>query len=156
MTNTTNARFTTVEQAAQFLDEKVEGWAKKIDLKVFNIVSTSNCVLSQVFGNYVKAIIDLGIRGNETENTFFACSMYQNEWIEEIKTRLANPKTRQQELEDAIAAMQKELDELLNPMISVTLSKKQWIIALKAINRQHSYGASYVSDQIQEQIGEQV
>jgi len=148
MTNTT--RFTTVAQAAKFLDEKVEGWAKNIDLNTLDMFVSHRCVLGQVFGNAEKGYLTL--RLNNEEAFVFGWSK-DNEWrvhlpnctalwIEEIKARLAPAKTRQQELEDmleqaqsSIAAMQKELEDLKNPMISVTLSKSDWFKVCRQLSQ---------------------
>ena len=146
-----NARFTTVAQAAKFLDEKAEGWANRVDLDKLDMLSITECILGQVFGSYLAGREFLGISNNcIKEEILFANK--KSEWIEEIKARLAPAKTRQQELEEKITAMQEELEELRNPKISVTLDKAAWsYIHSKLIE----VGATCHAYILMKQIGEQ-
>ncbi len=90
-------------KGATFLDEKVPGWAHKIE-KQINISSTHECVLAQLFGRYktgLKALgiddeqaLRLGFRGDRVElrNSMTAFAHYYKElssaWEDERKMRL--------------------------------------------------------------------
>jgi len=44
-----------VQRGAQLLDATTPGWAKHINLSIFAIGSTCNCVLGQLYGDYIPA-----------------------------------------------------------------------------------------------------
>jgi hypothetical protein len=163
MTNT--ARFTTVAEAAKFLDKQVEGWAKKIDLDLLDMGHWGKCVLGQLYGNWAVGLarfdlkygIEKALFGYEYADRLLNVPECTQLWIKEIKARLAPAKTRQQELEENIAAMQKELEDLKNPKISVTLSKSDWknlVDILQTVGRTGGTISS-LAEVIENQVGEQ-
>lgn len=146
----TNARFTTVAEAAKFLDGQVEGWANKIDLEKLDMFNSDHCVLGQIYNSAGKGHIKLGLSVEEEYLFGWAKRGYPFEtrmplckelWTTEINTRLAPKLTPLQQAEITIAELEAKLQEerakleaLRNPEISVTMTKSQWKFVASFLN----------------------
>ena len=51
----------TVDAGVALLDERLPGWHKEIDADNLNLSDCNECVLGQLFGNYVKGLGVLGL-----------------------------------------------------------------------------------------------
>lgn len=83
-----------VANGMAYLDEVAPGWESKIDLDRLNIGSKFNCVLGQVFGNYLLYVTerDLGLAwaiDHGFASTPFMFVDFTSLWREAIQTRRA-------------------------------------------------------------------
>src|SRR5690606_28760583 len=63
------------------LDTRLPGWRANIDVDKLNMSSTSNCVLGQLFGDYVRGTKILQVPAELQDS--FCC--YDDEWLEELQ-----------------------------------------------------------------------
>jgi hypothetical protein len=87
-----------VKNGIRLLDEKVPGWAKRINLAKLDMESCHNCILGQLFGLYETGLYAIGaVISNTKENTEegFFCHKEEDSdklkevWRTEIKKRQA-------------------------------------------------------------------
>jgi hypothetical protein len=90
------------QQGAALFDRHVPGWAERIDLKRFDIQSTLNCVLGQIYGNVENGLnaLGLGLSRDAMSRYGFAASTIgglekniqklNDEWRIEIDRRIPN------------------------------------------------------------------
>lgn len=51
-----------VASGMELLDEKIPGWTKKIELESLNIAFSHDCILGQLFGNYLRGLRHLSLK----------------------------------------------------------------------------------------------
>ena len=89
-----------VAAGARKLDEVVPGWHLRVDLNKLDMQHTSNCVLGQVYGGYMKGLDRLNLRVDEPSWTYGFTTFMGDDidvwgknadhyWREEIEQRRA-------------------------------------------------------------------
>lgn len=88
--------YRTASAGAAWLDEKVPGWAERIDLDRLSITSRWYCVLGQIEGHYDDALHRFGLVHEDAMAlgfTGFTLDMdpLQEAWVVEVESRQVRP-----------------------------------------------------------------
>lgn len=97
-----------VSRGAALLDEKVPGWAHRINVDTLDVESGTDCIVAQLFGDYLNGINALGLSFMSDDDAAHGYNSTFDEsselpiilrvalfdqlhalWIKEITTRLA-------------------------------------------------------------------
>lgn len=90
-----------VDLGAALLDEKVPGWRTKVDLDIFELRSTEDCILGQVFGDYGVGTRELGLNREAqaahgfdlkvedylSDEEYYLFSLLEDAWYMELKSK---------------------------------------------------------------------
>lgn len=81
-----------VTNGAKLLDEHEPRWFTMVELEVFNITSTSSCILGQVYGTFSAGTRELDIEGNRPEEERLGFELtheeYNSEFCPEIQEEI--------------------------------------------------------------------
>ena len=89
----------TVEEVAAILDKEVPNWFHKVDTGILDMNDESKCIFGQVFGNYERGCVALGIcawsgdGGKDSSLALIPEREYTNVelslmWIQQVRERL--------------------------------------------------------------------
>lgn len=82
-----------VAAGAAFLDERMPGWAERIDLGRLDLDDECNCVIGQLTGDYINGVAQFGLRLSEEVSLGFmpgqadGWHLLDAAWADEIKKR---------------------------------------------------------------------
>lgn len=98
-----------VEAGVNLLDQKVPGWAERIDVYTLNIASTRCCVLGQLFGDFGLGLFKLYLEPTGSKHFGFEGDIAEME----ILTHLWRDVTLNRHAERIVAAMDKASEPVL-------------------------------------------
>ena len=86
-------------RGAEFLDERRPGWVAKIDRKRLDMLSSRDCILGQLYGDYEDGLhalrplsrTDLGFSVTSMESRGVYFPALRKAWLKLIEERLAVP-----------------------------------------------------------------
>ena len=84
----------TAKNAAKVLDKLKPKWAKEIDLERLNLMSSSDCLLGQLFGSYSVGLGKVFQATSQLNTRVFVDPFQQDSWELEIKKRLKKRRRR--------------------------------------------------------------
>lgn len=70
-----------VQSGIRLLNEVVPGWHHMIDVDILDLHETDECILGQVFGDYIEGIDALGITGYRRAQADCGFDLYADEYI---------------------------------------------------------------------------
>jgi hypothetical protein len=77
-----------VDRGVAYMNDVKPGWVEMIDLKTFNLFSSTDCVIGQVFGTYCGHVKDRGIDFDDWVEMGFSSiepELSQQVWVETIR-----------------------------------------------------------------------
>lgn len=67
-------------RGAALLDELRPGWYRDVDANTFSIVSTTQCIVGQLFGDWTYGTQELNIEGNRDACEHFGFELTEDEY----------------------------------------------------------------------------
>lgn len=137
-----------IPEAAKWLDVKKPNWFSEIDKENLDMWSNTNCVLGQLYRSYGHALYEYSI---PCQSVAFGSSANRDHWFTEINVRSGSGLTALEVAEKTILELETKLREekdklkaLINPEISITLSKKDWQVVSDVLELSNRHGAKYL------------